>query len=412
MTRSLFLCCCLAVSCVAWTGAADWSQFRGPNGTGVAPGPLPDIDPKAPLWKTAIPGKGRSSPVVVAGKVYLQTAAADGSTRTLLCLNAADGKIEWSRDVQGTTAPTHAKNSLASSTPACDGERIYCVWWDGSGVALHAYDLKGNEIWRTSLGGFNSQHGPAFSPMVHKGIVYVNVDDDDRAEIVAVDARTGEKKWFAARKNDRACYSTPVVVRRSGHPEEVVLATTHVITSYEPATGRVNWEYTIHWPAGSKPLRVIGHAVYASGLVIVSSGDGGGSRYMVAVDPERQPPVKAWDLAQNTLPYVPCILTKGDRLYWLGDKAGGYAVAAEPKSGKILFSERVTTKEPSASPILVGDDILMVAEDGEIVVFKAADKYEEVARCRLGEGVIATPAVAEGRLFIRGHTHLYCFGKK
>ncbi len=412
MTRRIFLDFLTLTLTLALSPAADWSRFRGPNGSGVAEGELPKIDPKAPLWKVEIPGKGRSSPIVVGGKVYLQTASNDGKKRTLLAVNAATGKIDWSKDVPGTTATTHAKNSLASSTPACDGETIYCVWWDGSGVALYAYDLQGNEKWHTSLGGYESQHGPGFSPMVHNGLVFVNVDDDTHAELIALDAKTGDKKWIKERKKERACYSTPFLLKRTGKPEELVLGTTHIITSYDPTSGKVNWEFTVPWPAGKMPLRVIAAPVYAGGLLVMTCGDGSGSRYMIAVDPEQKSPVKVWDLAQEALPYVPCILVKDDLLFWIGDKGGSFAVCAEAKTGKLLFNERVGTKEPSASPVMVGDKILTIAEDGEIAVFKAEKEFEQVTKVKLGEGVFASPAVADGKLFIRGNTHLFCFGKK
>ena len=395
-------------------GAADWARFRGPNGSGVAEGELPKIDPKAPLWKVEIPGKGVSSPVIVGGKVYLQTASKDGETRTLMCLNAADGKVAWSKDLPAETAHTHNKNSLASSTPACDGESIFCVWWDGSGVALHSYDLDGKQKWRTSLGGYASQHGPGFSPVVHDGLVFVNVDDDKRAELVALDIKTGEKKWSANRKHVRASYTTPFLVKRGDKAAELILGTTSAITSYEPATGKVNWNFDVVWPSGTMPLRAVGNPVYAGGLVILACGDGGGGRYMVAVDPDAKTPTKVWEITKDTPPYVPCILVKGDLLFWIADKIGGFAFCAEAKSGKILFNQRVSTKEPSSSPIMVGDDILTVSEDGELTVFKATKEWDEVLKVKIGEkeGVFASPAFADGRLFIRGTKYLYCFGKK
>jgi outer membrane protein assembly factor BamB len=396
--------------------AADWSRFRGPNGSGIADGEMPKIDPKKPLWKVEIPGTGRSSPIVVGGKVFLQTASKDGKSRTLLCLNAENGETIWTKDVPGQPTPggkgVHAKNSLASSTPASDGQQVYCVWWDGTAVALHAYDMKGNEAWRASLGGYVSQHGPGFSPVLHNGLVYVNVDDDEHAELVALDAKTGDKKWVAPRKKQRACYSSPYILKRGDRPEELILGTTHMITSYEPATGKVNWNYTVPWPAGKMPLRVIGHPAYAGGLLVMSFGDGNGSRYMIAVDPEKSAPAKVWELDNASIPYVPCILVKGDLLFWIGDKVGGQACCAEAKTGNILYNERITTKEPSASPVMVGDQILMVSETGELVVFKASKEFESVSKVNLGEGVFASPAVADGRVFIRGTTHLFCFGKK
>lgn len=395
--------------------ATDWSRFRGPNGTGIAEGALPKIDPKAPLWKVEIPGQGRSSPIVVGGKLLLQTASSDGKTRTLLCLDAGTGKTIWTKDVPGSPVRgkgVHVKNSLASSTPACDGQQVYCVWWDGSGVALHAYDMAGKDLWQTSLGGFESQHGPGLSPIVHGGLVFVNVDDDKRAELVAIDVKTGQKKWIAERKPQRACYSSPFILKRGDRPEELLLGTTHLITSYEPTTGKVNWSFDVPWAGKKMPLRVIAAPVYAGGLIVMSFGDGNGARYMIAVNPEGKTPAKVWEMDKDSIPYVPCILVKDNLLFWVGDKVGGVACCAEAKTGKILFSERVTVKEPSASPVMVGDDILTVAESGDVVVFKATKEFEQISKVNLGEPVFATPAVADGRVYIRGGTHLFCFGKK
>ena len=411
MIRRLLLSFSALAFCLAISSAADWSRFRGPNGSGTADGTLPEINPKSPLWKVEIPGKGAGSPIIVAGKVYIQTASKDGKTRTLLCLDATNGKQVWSKDVTGTEAHTHAKNTLASSTPACDGKQIYCVWWDGSGVSLHGYDLGGKELWRTSLGGYKSQHGPGFSPVVHEGLVFVNVDDDERAELVAIDIKTGMKKWVQERKHVRACYSSPFLLKRDNAPLELILGTTTAMTSYEPATGKVNWNYDIVWPKGKMPLRVIAAPVYVSGLLVMASGDGGGSRYMIAVDPSQATPAKVWELSKE-VPYVPCLLTKGDLLFWIGDNGGSFACCADAKTGKVLFNERLPGKEPSASPIMVGDEILTIAETGDLTVFKATPKFDEVSRAKLGETVFASPAAADGKVFIRGMTHLYCFGKK
>jgi outer membrane protein assembly factor BamB len=413
MTRRVLLAGLTLALTLSLAEAADWSRFRGPNGSGTAEGTLPTINPKAPLWKVELPGKGVSSPIIVGGKVYVQTASTDGKTRTLLCIDVKDGKKVWSKNVVGTEAHIHPKNSLASSTPACDGSQVYCVWWDGSGVALHAYDLKGDEKWRTSLGGYKSQHGPGFSPVVHEGLVFVNVDDDEHAELVALDIKTGEKKWVKERKHVRASYSSPYILQREGKQPELILGTTSAITSYEPATGKVNWNYDIVWPKGKMPLRVVGHPVYVSGLLVMSSGDGGGNRYMVAVDPEQKTPTKIWELNKE-VPYVPCMLAKGDLLFWIGDNRGAFACCAEAKTGKMLYNERLTAKEPSASPMMVGNEILMITEDGEMVVFKATPAFDEVSRAKLGDKVkvFASPAFADGKVFIRSETHLYCFGKK
>ena len=416
MTRSFFLSFLALALTLALADAADWPRFRGPNGTGAVEGTLPDIDPAAPLWKTPLPGKGVSSPIIVGGKVYLQTASADGKTRSLLCLSAADGKTEWTKELPGDKAKgktdPHAKNSLASGTPACDGTHIYCSWWDGSAVTLGAHDLTGKQVWQASLGSYVSQHGPGFSPMLHDGLVYVNVDDDQRAELVAFDAKTGEKKWIAERKHVRACYATPFLLERPGKAAELILGTTTAITSYDPPTGKVNWNFPVVFPQGVKTLRVIGHPAFAAGMLVLYSGDGDGSRYMQAVSVAGAEPAKAWELRRDT-PYVPCLLVKGDRLFWIGDK--GIATYAEAKSGKTVWTGQVfTTSDVTASPVLVGDQVLMVSEKGQVAVVKLGEKFEEPELVSLGEKakVYASPAVADGRVFIRTETHLFCFGKK
>ena len=287
MIRTLFLSLLAFAFTLALSvaDAADWPRFRGPNGTGAVEGQLPDINPTKALWKVKLPGKGVSSPIIVKGKIYLQSASLDGKTRMLLCLSAADGTPEWTKELPGTKAATHAKNSMASGTPACDGNQIYCQWWDGNAVSLGAYDLTGKPVWQSSLGGYVSQHGPGFSPMVHNGMVFVNVDDDEHAELVAFDAKTGVKKWIAERKHVRASYSTPFILERQGKAPELILGTTTALTSYDPATGNINWEYKIVWPKGEMPLRMIGHPVYAGGLLIIYTGDGSGSRYMAGIEP-------------------------------------------------------------------------------------------------------------------------------
>ncbi|MBP3959361.1 PQQ-binding-like beta-propeller repeat protein [Gemmata sp. G18] len=410
MSRTCLLSLLASTFALALGQAGDWPRFRGPNGSGTVAGTLPDIDPAHPLWAVKVPGgKGVSSPIIVDGKVYLQSASADGKARSLMCLNAADGKTLWTKELPGNKASAHAKNSLASGTPACDGTQIYCAWWDGSAVSLAAYDLTGKEAWQASLGSYVSQHGPGFSPMVHNGLVFVNVDDDKHAELVAFDAKTGQKKWFAERKHVRASYTTPFLLERPGKPAELILGTTTAITSYQPATGKVNWEYTMVWAKGDMPLRVIGHPVYVNGLLVVYCGDGGGSRYMAAIDIDGKKPTKVWDLKKDT-PYVPCLLVKDNRLFWIGDK--GVAACAEAKTGKAAWAERVFTGDVTASPILVGDKILMVSEKGEVAVVKADKEYEEPAKVSLDEGVYASPAIADGRVYIRGVNTLFCFGKK
>lgn len=397
--------------------AADWPRFRGPNGTGTADGTLPTPDAEHLLWKVPIPGRGVSSPVVAGGKIYLQSASDDGSKRFMICLGAADGKPVWTTEVPGRPVgpkDRHPKNSLASGTPAVAGDRVFGVFWDGlgEGISLHAFDLAGKPAWNKPLGNYVSQHGPGLSPMAHAGLVYVNVDDDKHAELIAFDAKTGDRKWAATRKPHRASYSTPFLLERPGKPVELVLGTTTAITAYEPATGKVVWSYDVPWPRGQMPLRVVGSPLYANGLVVCFFGDGGGSRYGAAIDPNGGKPTKVWEMKRDVA-YVPCMLAKDGLLFWVADKPG-VAYCADVKSGELVWKDpqRLFAKDVTSSPVLVGDQILAISETGEVAVFKAGREFDRVYTGSIGEPVAASPAVADGRLYVRGANHLFCYGTK
>lgn len=402
--------------------AADWARFRGPQGLGTAAdADIPVyITAKEVLWKTPLPGKGNSSPIVSRGKVFLQTASADNRKRSLVCVNADTGKIEWVKDVQGgpPSQRIHPKNTTASSTPAADGERVYAVFWDGSRISLTAWDYQGNQLWSKDLGGFKSQHGPGLSPMVVGDRVMLNVDQDGLAEVQAFDGKTGDLVWKKSRTAYRASYSTPFVLERDGKTE-VVVSSTAGITSYDPKDGAVNWNWTWEWknakggPGGA--LRQVGGPVYHDGLIFAYTGDGGGDRDMVAVRPtaggEAPESAVVWRKTRGT-PYVPMVLAKGPYLFWISDKENK-AVAAEAKTGKVLWEERLPgSKSVSASPVLIGGKVYSVNEDGRIAVFEAGPKYKLLAESDLNEDVFASPAVANGRLYIRGSKHLFCIGTK
>ncbi len=393
--------------------AADWPRFRGPNGAGVADGPLPSLDPKAALWRVPVPGKGAGSPIVVGGKVFLQTASADGSKRTLLCLNAADGSTVWATDAAGSQTAMHKKNTLASSTPASDGTLVYCVWWTGADLTLHAYDMAGVQKWVVPLGAYKSEHGAGHSPAVFGDKVYVNFDQDQQAKVMAFHKASGEKAWAADRAAHRASYTTPFVLERPGQPAELIVASTTGVDAYDPDTGKVRWHYTMAWADPKKKLRMIAAPVFSGGLLVFTMGEGGSGRYGVALKPgtsgELPASAKAWD-KKKQVPYVPSMIARGDLLFWVHDD--GRAVCAEAKTGNVLWEESIFGAGVTASPVLVGDSLVAISEKGQVAVLKALKEFEIPKKTELGEPVLATPAVADGRVFVRGASELVCFGKK
>jgi outer membrane protein assembly factor BamB len=404
--RSLIVCGLLAM-CVlpSLADAQDWSRFRGPNGTGVGAGKLPtSFGAESRVWKVELPGAGRSSPVVAHGKVFLQSSTP--GERVFHCLDATSGQSKWTFSLPGKVGHTHTRNTLASGTAAVGKEGVYVTLWDGDRLHLFGFDLDGNKQWSRDLGTFVSQHGPGHSPIVEGGLVLFVNEQDEYAKLMAFDAKTGETAWEAAREKSRSCYSTPMVRDRADGTREVVVASTTGIGGYEVKSGRELWLWA--WTANK--LRTVASPIEAQGLVFVTGGDGGGSRNAAAVRLDGSGPLGegavAWSGGRG-FPYVPSLLANGDHLYMVHD--GGIAACHSVKTGEQVWTERIGGKF-SASPILVGGQVLIVNEDGQIIVFPAEPAFKTVATGSLDETVFATPAWAGGRLYIRGDTHLHCFG--
>lgn len=419
-----FRSACLGLLLAAPLAAADWPRFRGPEGLGTSDDTTIPVafGPKDYLWKTPIPGKGNSSPIVSNGKVFLQTASEDAARRMLVCVDAATGKIDWAKETKGAFAKTHPKNSLASNTPAADGKQVYVIFWDGKTISLTAWDFAGKELWAKNLGGFVSQHGPGLSPIVVGDKVILNVDQDDLAEVIAFDAKTGDTVWKKSRPAFRASYTTPFVWDRAGKPA-VVVGSTAGITAYDPADGAVVWNWTWVWKPAAKgkkagpggALRNVGGPILHNGMFYAISGDGGGDRHMVAVKADGAGDVTdtalAWEKKKGTA-YVPMVLARGDYVFWIGDKENK-GVCANAKTGEQMWEVRLSgSDEVTASPVLIDGKIYSVNEGGRVSVFAAEPKFKLLAENDLKEGVYASPAVANGRLYIRGTTHLFCLGKK
>jgi outer membrane protein assembly factor BamB len=393
--------------------AADWPRFRGPDGLGTSAEDLPAKWTNETLrFDVKLPGEGNGSPIVAGGKVYLQTSSRDGTSRGLVCLDAGTGKLVWEQNLVGATAHTHKKNSLASSTPACDGERVYAVFWDGDGVALHAYSLDGKPLWNRKLGGFISQHGPGFSPMTINGKVIVNYDQDNAASIIAFDGKTGQEVWKAKRNAFRACYSTPYARVVDGKAE-VVISSTAGLTGYDPDTGDVRWNW--NWPFDGMALRTVGGPIQVGSMVVAISGDGGGSRSVVVVDASARQPKMVWEKKKDS-PYVPMPVARGETLFWMTD--AGIAMALDLKTGHEKYKERALSGSVSASLVMVNcggrePAIVAISEAGKAIVYKAkADGFDKIADNDLKAPVIATPAVSDGKIYIRAGDRLICHGKR
>lgn len=392
--------------------ADNWPRFRGPNGTGIAADmniPVQWSASDGILWNVAIPGLGNSSPIVWKDRIFLQTASDDGRERSLLCLSVKDGKTLWTKSLPGEKVKTHQKNTMASSTPATDGERVYAIFWSGKVMTLAAFSLDGEPVWQQPFGGHKSQHGAGISPMVFEGNVYVANDQDEAAELLAFDAKSGKQVWSQPRKPFRACYSTPLILQKENQDPQLIVGSTAGVTSYEPATGKVNWDWA--WTFTGKALRTVASPILSQGMVFACSGDGDGSRESVGVIAEGKGELGKSHLVwqkTKTFPYVPNMLARGEHIYFVNDKGRASCIVA--RTGQEVWNETLGG-DFTSSPVMINGKIYAINEEGKVFVFAAEPKFKLLARNTMGEQVMATPAVADGRLYIRTRTHLVCIGK-
>jgi outer membrane protein assembly factor BamB len=390
--------------------ADDWPEFRGPAGEGlVKNGHLPtEWGPdKNVAWKQDIPGKGWSSPVVVAGKIYLTTAVPTGEaggkelSLRALCLDAADGKILWDKEVfvQGAKAPgIHPKNSHASPTPLVRDNRLY-VHFGHQGTAC--LDLDGKVLWRNTDLKYSPVHGSGGSPVLVDDALIFSCDGGNDPFLAALDKNNGKLLWKTDRKlgtNQTFSFSTPLVITVNDK-KQVISPTSNGVGAYDPANGKEIWRVTY------TGYSVIPRPAFANGLVILSTGYD--SPKVLAIRPDGEGDVTkthvAWTHKKNA-PHAPSPLTVGDEVYLVSD--GGMATCLDAKTGEVHWEERLGGHF-SASPICADGKIYVQSEEGVGVVFKAGKRFEIVAKNDLGQHSLASYAAADGALFIRTEKHLY-----
>jgi outer membrane protein assembly factor BamB len=293
-------------------------------------------------------------------------------------------------------------------------------------VLLAALDYDGAPRWQRDLGPFQSEHGFGASPVVFDGRVYVNFDPDrinaktgedlpgteHATALLAFDGATGKPLWRAERSGYRACYSEPIVRERPNGDKEVVAVNMLGATGYNPLTGSVNWTWTWPWADGAEKLRTVATPVLWKDLMYVQGGNGGGNSDIIALRLIRDGarPRAAWEKTRGSFAYVPCMLVVGDRLFTVHDRTGT-AGCYDAATGKTVWTQRLSGQFRS-SPVLIEDRIYLANDRGDVYVFPAADRFELLARNPLGEGVSASPAVADGRLYYRGKDHLFCIGRR
>ena len=388
--------------------AQDWRQFRGPTGQGLAEGdgfPIEWSETKNVAWKTAVPGRGWSSPVVAHGRVWITTAVPDrrDASLRLLAFDAASGKpavdVELVR-MRGAEL-LNPKNSHASPTPVVDDERVY-VHFGSEGTA--GVGLDGSILWK-GRHTCQTQHGNGGSPILHNGLVILTCDGIDAAYIVAIDGRTGKERWKTWRRQPWSqAYATPLLIRVNEIDQLISPAAFHA-ASYDPATGKEIWRVT--YPDG---FSNVPRPVHAHGLVFIATGFQQPS--LLAIKPDGRGDVTrshvAWQLARG-VPHTSSPIAAGDHLYMVSD--AGIATCVDARTGAVVWQHRIGGGY-SASPVLVGGLLYFSSEDGVTTVIRPGPAYQETAVNRLDAPILASMAVSDRSLFIRTATHLYRIGNR
>ncbi|HZM89560.1 MAG TPA: PQQ-binding-like beta-propeller repeat protein [Blastocatellia bacterium] len=380
--------------------AEDWPEFRGPTGQGHSTEtglPLTWSETKNVKWKTAIPGKGWSSPAILGDRIWLTTATEDGKSLRAICVDRNTGAITQNVELfrLKNLGPMSPKNSLASPTPVLEGDRVY-LHFGNHGTAC--ISQTGEIVWKTKLDYDNGQHGPGGSPVVYENLLIVSCDGNDYQFVAALDKLTGKTKWKKLRQGYQA-YTTPLVVRLP-ESDQVISPGAFRAIAYEPRTGKEIWQVRYGDGFSNVP-----RPVYGNGLVFICTGFQEPSLMAVRVDGRGDVTTKhvAWSLKRGA-PLTPSPLLVGGELYMITDN--GIATCVDAATGKEHWKARIGGNH-SASPVYADGRIYFLSEEGESVVIAPGKEFKVLAKSELNGETLASIAVSGGSIFIRSRTHLY-----
>jgi hypothetical protein len=423
----------------------NWPSFRGANASGIADGQgLPESwnvkTGENIRWRVAVPGLAHSSPIVWGDRIYVASAISSRADATfkpglygegtasedrsvhrwvVVALDRRSGKTVWqSTAYEGVPREKrHIKATYANATPATDGR--YVVAFFGS-QGLYAFDREGKQAWKKDLGVLNAgaydlpeyEWGNASSPIIYKDLVIVQCDTQEGSFVLAADIHTGKTMWRTARQ-ELPSWGTPSVVEPAGGRPELVTNASNFIRGYDPATGEERWRL-----GGSSKITAP-TPIFSNGLIIVASGRAP-ERPIFAIRPgargditlkESEPSSSfvAWRKTGRGS-YMPTPLAYRDQLYVLGN--AGLIDAYAIDTGEEVYRQRIPHGGSgfSASPVAADGRIFLSSEDGDIFVVTAGKDFAIKGRYPMGEPLMATPAIAEGTMYVRGERHLVAIG--
>jgi outer membrane protein assembly factor BamB len=384
---------------------AGWTRFRGPNGAGVAEGvsfPAEWTDEDY-VWRAKLPGKGHSSPVVWGDQLYVTSADAETGDVVLSAIDIGSGKIVWELPFDLDPYSVHATNSLASCSAAVDAQHIYLPLISPKAITLVALTHAGHEVWRRDFGSYDAHHGGGTSPIVFDDKVILACDHDGESFLIALNSANGKTIWRVEREPCNASYATPALwTSPQGETQLIFHSTSEGMVGIAAETGQELWQMKDVFPE-----RCVSSPLVAGGYVFGTSGAGSNGVSLVCVRPgvDTTNPAELVYEVRKSVPQVPTPLAYKDMLFVLHDR--GTLACRDLKTGDEFWTERIGGQYYS-SPLCAGGRIYCLADSGEVVVFAAAKEFEELGRSQLPESTHATPAIADGRMFLRTESAVLC----
>ena len=372
----------------------DWPWWRGPSRNGVGtdtPVPTKLSDQDNLVWKTPVPDRGHSSPIVVGKRVFLTTANEKAKTHFVLAFDRGTGSPLWKKQVNSGGFPekNHPKNTEASSTVASDGERVFATFYHHDKVVAVALDFEGNLLWEHDVCRFRPktyEYGYAPSPVIYEGTVIIAAEYDGDSFITALDRKTGKQTWQTKRPT-MISFSTPVIAHVAGK-DQMMISGAQKVSSYSPVNGKPLWSAT------GTTLATCGTMVWDGDVVIASGGYPKAETIAIKGDGSEK---VLW--SNNQKCYEQSLLAHNGFVYALTDN--GILFCWRASDGKEMWRERL--KGPvSASPVLAGGHIYWANELGTIYVFRpTSERFELVAENHVGTDSFPSPAICGGQIFLR-----------
>jgi hypothetical protein len=392
--RLLIVATTLSLLSFSGIHAADWSQWRGPNHNNVAEvgQSVPSVwsETKNVVWKTDVPGRGHSSPIVIGDLIVLTSADVQGQRQGVFAFDRANGNEKWGTVVsQGGFPKIHNKNTHASATACSDGRQIYATFNHHNKIEAVALNMQGKVVWRKDVGNFvprQYQYGYAAAPTLYNGLLIISGDSDTVAWVAALETATGRVAWQQNRPQ-KLNWSSPIVGNVAGK-DQLFISGCEMIASYDPKSGRPLWSQKCLTMATCGTVVWDDDTVYASG--------GYPKKQTVAVKADGSGTI-LW--SNGVKCYEQSMLIHDGHIYAVDD--GGIAYCWHAKSGREMWKSRLQGPV-SASPVLVGDTIYASNERGTTFVYKADPKsFQPVGRNQLGDSSFASPTVVDNRIYLR-----------